>query len=180
VVIAVLVEFRCVPLPLAVLRLVQCRPASQDHAAADLVRDVRATRVLFGRNPTGRPAMILATFLFALLPAIGTATLFFPALTLAPGKRVVALVAVALPIALSPLLVPAPAVLLRYLVAANAVTLLLKLYDPHHRVTPEQPPTWRVFFAFLLNGVSVLLRDPAEAPAPSRRQNQFSLPRELA
>ncbi len=75
--------------------------------------------------------MILATLALALATEWVFATLFILALRLGSRPRAVAFVVLCIPIALSPLWIPATAPIIRFIASLNAAVLSLKLYDLH-------------------------------------------------
>jgi hypothetical protein len=66
-----------------------------------------------------------------------------------PGQLV--LIALWIPIALSPCLVPAGKPLPRFLAAVVAVVIAVKLFDVRHEVRRGTGPSWYAFVAFLVN-----------------------------
>ena len=114
--------------------------------------------------------MKLAWFILAIATAFLAALCSFPALALERRKRALVLAGLAVPIALSPLWIPAQAPG-RLLAAINAVALLIKLYDLHVSANRSMRPDFRTFVAFLPNWFSVVWRRLAHENHPTMRQN---------
>ena len=89
-----------------------------------------------------------------------------------PGR--IALVAMYVPIALSPCLVPPRNPLARALAAVNAVVLAVKLFDVRHDVQRGTRPGWREFVAFLLNPFVHVRRCLPAEPRPPIRSDLLS------
>jgi MBOAT, membrane-bound O-acyltransferase family len=111
--------------------------------------------------------MILARLGLALAVAVLSAAAFFPALALDRWKRAGVLLAVYVPILLSPLLIPARPPFVRFLASLNAVALFVKLYDLHVDAGHGRRPTWWTFVAFLPNWASIVLRKLDDEPRPT-------------
>jgi hypothetical protein len=124
--------------------------------------------------------MIFAWLALAITTAVAAATAFFPALALRHGLRAGVLFVVLVPIALSPLLVPAGAPFVRFLASVNAVALAAKLYDMHRGTEEGRRPNWRTFATFLVNLSSLVLRKLDAEPRPDRRTNLLRLAGGLA
>ena len=90
-----------------------------------------------------------------------------------PGK--LSLIALYLPIALSPCLIPARNPLSRALAAVNAVVIAVKLFDVRHDVQCGTPPGWRGFATFLLNPFVHVRRCLPAEPRPSVRSDLLSI-----
>ncbi|MBC8116059.1 MAG: hypothetical protein H7062_16855, partial [Candidatus Saccharimonas sp.] len=115
--------------------------------------------------------MIFARFLLAFVTAVMAAVAFFPALSLSRSKRRAILLAVDVPILLSPLWIPAEVPLARFLAMLIAIALFVKLYDLHVAADREPRPTWRTFIAWLPNLSSIVLRKLDREPRPARSTN---------
>jgi hypothetical protein len=116
------------------------------------------------------PYLALAAML-----AYAAATAFFPALVLAQGKRIRALIVLCLPILLSPCLIPLDRHLVRFVAAVLAVSLIVKLVDLNVGLRKTGTPALRTFLGFLLNPFSFVQRKLAAEPRLSRRQNFLRL-----
>jgi hypothetical protein len=106
-------------------------------------------------------------FLFALF--------FFPTLRWPGGRRTFVLIALGVPIALSPLWIPLEKPPLRMLAAMNATAILAKLYDLHVTANRSIRPGFPAFAAFLPNWFSIVWRRLAAEPSPTTRQNLIAL-----
>lgn len=113
------------------------------------------------------PIAVVQQFLFALL--------FFPTLRWPGGRRTLGLIALGVPIALSPLWIPLEKPPLRMLAAMNATAILAKLYDLHMTAIRSIRPGFPAFAAFLPNWFSVVWRRLAAEPSPTTRQNLVAL-----
>ncbi len=96
------------------------------------------------------------------------AATFYPALGLAPGKRVGVLLPVCALILLAPAIIPPDAPFLRFLAAVNAVAVSLKLYDLNRAAEREPRPSWRSFLLFLPNWSALVFRKLGTEPDPAR------------
>jgi hypothetical protein len=92
----------------------------------------------------------------AFAAAFTSAAVFFPALAWTRRARAVAFVALATPVLLTPLLVPADRRLLRYLAAVLATVLAVKLYDLQAHGAPRT--TLRAYLTLLANPFGLILR----------------------
>jgi hypothetical protein len=103
------------------------------------------------------------------------AALCFPLLTRRgwPGK--LALIALCLPIALSPCLIPGDKPLPRFLAAVTAVVAAVKLFDIRHEVQRGTRLSWYVFMAFLLNPFVHVRRCLPTEPRPSVRTDLLGI-----
>lgn len=90
-----------------------------------------------------------------------------------PGQLV--LIALCLPIALSPCLIPAGKPLPRFLAATIAVIIIVKLFDVRHDVRRGTGPNWSSFVAFLLNPFVHVRRCLPREPRPSARADLLRL-----
>jgi hypothetical protein len=84
------------------------------------------------------------------------------------------LIALYLPIALSPCLIPTRNPLPRALAAVNAVVVAVKLFDVCHDVQRGTPSGWRQFVTFLLNPFLLVRRCLPAEPRPSVRSDLLS------
>lgn len=119
--------------------------------------------------------MMVARLALALASGFAAALAFYPALALPRGRRRLLLLLVAVPILLSPLLLPPEAALLRFVVSVNAVALVVKLYDLHRDAERGPRPSFRNFAVLLPNWGSYVLRKLDGEPQPGRRQNLVHL-----
>ena len=99
----------------------------------------------------------------------------FPALALERRQRTVVLAGLAVPIALSPLWIPAQAAFDRLLAAISAIALLVKLYDLHVSASRSMRPDFRTFLAFLPNWFSIVWRRLSQENDPTKRENLTQL-----
>jgi hypothetical protein len=120
-----------------------------------------------------------ARFALALAGQFLAAAATFPCLRRRRAVRMAAVVAAAIPIALAPLVIPAPATLARFLAAIMGVGLVAKLYDVHLAAGRSAPPDLSRYLYFLPNPAMVLRKLPLE-PQPSARQNRVALAGALA
>jgi D-alanyl-lipoteichoic acid acyltransferase DltB (MBOAT superfamily) len=120
-------------------------------------------------------AMKLAWFMVAVATAFLAALCAFPALALDRWKRAAVLAALAVPVALSPLWIPAQASAGRLLAAMNAIALLVKLYDLHVSASGSRRPDFRTFVLFLPNWFSIVWRRLAQEGHPTMRENLVRL-----
>jgi hypothetical protein len=123
---------------------------------------------------------MLAGFLLAVTAAFLASAAFSVALGWGGRPRLAALLGLAFPVLLSPLLIPAAAPLLRFLAAVASAVLLAKLYDLHLGVYRGSKPTLRTFLGFLLNPFSVVLRRLGGERRPTARENVAHLARAAA
>src|SRR5260221_10654977 len=124
--------------------------------------------------------MIFARFFAAVAISFAAALAFFPALALARWKRVTALLAVYIPVALAPLVIPPNARFIRFLATVISVALLAKLYDLAVGARRGLRPDFRTFAAFLPNIFSYVLRKLDAEPRPGRTVDLARLSRGLA
>ena len=115
--------------------------------------------------------MLLVGFIFALVSSQLAAVAAFPMLKWHSRTRAWTLVLLAIPIALSPLWIPAPAAFIRLLATLNATALLVKLYDIHVSAKLGRRPSWREFLCFLPNFFSVVWRRLGQEPRYPRHEN---------
>jgi hypothetical protein len=120
---------------------------------------------------------MLAGFLLAIATAFLAAAAFSLALGLGRRTRLAALLGLAVPILLSPLLVPAKATLLRFLASVASVMLLVKVCDVHFGACRGSKPSLPAFLVFLLNQFSVVLRRLDDERRPTARENLVRLAR---
>src|SRR4030095_7897164 len=116
------------------------------------------------------PGMRLAGFVIAVTSAFLAASACYPVLRWERRERAWALVALALPIALSPLWVPRDVPGVRLLATLNAVSLLVKLYDLHVAASCSLVPSFPCFAAFLANWFCLVWRRLDKEPQPSFQQ----------
>lgn len=114
-----------------------------------------------------------------LLLAVTTAFLisgaFFFALGFNRAARLITLLVLAVPISLSPLLIPPQARFLRFLASITAVMLLAKLYDLHVSAGRGLRPQLPQFLALLPSPFCLVLRKLDSEPQFSMRQNLIHL-----
>jgi hypothetical protein len=103
------------------------------------------------------------------------ATLGFPLLARRGWPGQLAWIALCLPIALSPCLVPEVKPLPRFLAAVAAVVIVVKLFDLRHEVRRGTRPDWHTFVAFLLNPFVHVRRCLPSEPRPPARTDLFWL-----
>ena len=108
--------------------------------------------------------LVLAIAVQYLLPLV-----CFPLLTRRGWAGKLSLIALYLPIALSPCLIPARNPLPRALAAVSAIVICVKLFDVRRDVRRGTPPGWREFVAFLLNPFVHVRRSLPAEPRPSVR-----------
>jgi MFS family permease len=122
--------------------------------------------------------MVRAPLLAVLALALGGAALFYGALGLRRGQRLLALVLACGAVLLTPLLISPDRPCGRVLASVFAVALGVKLYDVHVGVERGfRPDAWS-FLAFLPNLAAVVLRKLDREPRPSRRENVARLARQ--
>jgi hypothetical protein len=119
--------------------------------------------------------MMAAHLLLAVSATFVASAAFFFALGLSPRLRLVTLLALAVPISLSPLLIPPHARFLRFLASVTAVMLLAKLYDLHLSAGRGLRPQLRHFLALLPCPFCLVLRKLDSERQFSRRQNLIHL-----
>lgn len=90
-----------------------------------------------------------------------------------PGQ--LALIALCLPIAMSPCLVPAGKPLPRFIAAAIAVVIVVKLFDVRHEARRGTEPNWSTFVTFLVNPFVHVRRCLPMEPRPSARTDLIRL-----
>jgi hypothetical protein len=118
---------------------------------------------------------MLARFLLAVTAAFLASAAFFLALGYGRRVRLVVLLGLGAPIALSPLLIPAKPPSLRFLASVASAALLVKVCDLHIGAYRGSKPTLRTFFMFLLNPFSVVLRRLDGERRPTARANLVDL-----
>lgn len=114
----------------------------------------------------------------AFTAAFATAACFFPALRWGRRARAVAFVALAPPMLLTPLLLPAGRSLARFLAAVFATTLVAKLYDLQAHDAPRT--TLRAYLTFLANPFGLVLRKLDVKRRPPAREDLARLALGLA
>ena len=82
-----------------------------------------------------------------------------------------ALAASCLPVLLTPCIIPADKPFPRFLAAASAVVVAVKLLDVRHDRKRGAEPDWRAFLAFLTNPFVHVRRRLASEPRPSRQSD---------
>ncbi len=103
------------------------------------------------------------------------AILCFPLVVRKDWLGQLALIALCLPIALSPCLIPTGKPLPRFLAAVVAVVILVKLFDLRHEVRCGSGPDWSAFVAFLANPFVHVRRCLPIEPQPSVRADLLRL-----
>jgi hypothetical protein len=99
----------------------------------------------------------------------------FPFLRLPRRARAAALISLAIPVFLAPLLVGLPLTGLRFIVALWSITVGVKLYDLHRAVETGPPPGAWEFLTYLPNGCNLVLRRGAARNPPPRRDDAIRL-----
>ena len=112
-----------------------------------------------------------SSFFLAYAAIFALAVGFYPALSLGPRVRLAALWLFAAGIAMMPLLVPADAPSVRFMVAILAVCFVLKLIDLHLGALRGLRVGFRPFLAFLCNLLQGVQRRTGCERQPSGREN---------
>lgn len=118
---------------------------------------------------------VLFLWMFAITTGFLASATFFLALGFGHRIRLAVLVCLALPILLSPLLIPAEAPFLRFLASIASVTLLAKLWDVHFGACRASMASLWTFLVFLPNPFSLVLRKLDNERRPTPGENFINL-----
>ncbi len=119
--------------------------------------------------------MSLTWCLSAVAVACVAAAGFYPALALGRRGRIAAFFVLGIAVALAPLLIPPEQRLVRFLAAAFAGTLVMKMWDLHVGAPRESRLSFRDFLTFLVNLPFLVLRKRGLERQPSAATNHRNL-----